>query len=46
MTVGFATGEAAGIAAALSLRHNATPSQVEVPELQAALRKVGALLPE
>jgi glycine/D-amino acid oxidase-like deaminating enzyme len=42
----FATGEAAGIAATLSLRKNATPAQIDVPELQAALRKAGALLPE
>ena len=34
----FATGEAAGIAAALSLRRNARLAEIDVAELQAALR--------
>lgn len=42
----FATGEAAGIAATLALRRNASPSAIDVPELQRALVKAGAWLPE
>ena len=41
----FATGEAAGIAAALSLRRNVGPGDVDVGELQRALVKAGAWLP-
>jgi len=42
----FATGEAAGIAAALSLSHKTPLPQLDVPALQQALRKAGAWLPE
>jgi hypothetical protein len=42
----FATGEAAGIAAALSLQRDATAQSVPVRELQDRLRKAGAWLPE
>jgi glycine/D-amino acid oxidase-like deaminating enzyme len=42
----FATGEAAGIAATLALRRNASLAAVDVPELQRALVKAGAWLPE
>ena len=42
----FATGEAAGIAAALSLPRNAGLQSVNVSELQAKLRAAGAWLPE
>jgi len=41
----FATGEAAGIAAALSLSRQTALTDVDVPELQRALVKAGALLP-
>ncbi|MGB2694161.1 MAG: FAD-dependent oxidoreductase [Dehalococcoidia bacterium] len=41
----FATGEAAGIAATLALRRSAALPEVDVSELQAALRKAGAWLP-
>ena len=42
----FATGEAAGIAAALSLRRKASLAEIHVSELQRALLKAGAWLPE
>jgi len=42
----FATGEAAGIAAALSLRRKVALPDVDVGELQRALVKAGAWLPE
>ncbi len=42
----FATGEAAGVAAALSLRQDVLLPDVRVPELQRALVKSGAWLPE
>jgi hypothetical protein len=42
----FATGEAAGTAAALSLRRNVALASVEVPDLQRELVKAGAWLPE
>jgi len=42
----FATGEAAGVAAALSLRRGVPPPELDVPELQRALRKAGTWLPE
>jgi glycine/D-amino acid oxidase-like deaminating enzyme len=41
----FATGEAAGIAAALSLSRKTALAELDVPELQRALVKAGALLP-
>jgi glycine/D-amino acid oxidase-like deaminating enzyme len=41
----FATGEAAGIAAALSLRRKTPLPEIDVSELQRALRKAGAWLP-
>jgi hypothetical protein len=41
----FATGEAAGTAAALALQHNAAPAAVDVSSLQSALRSAGAYLP-
>jgi hypothetical protein len=41
----FATGEAAGIAATLALRRRAPLAEVDVPELQTALRSAGAWLP-
>jgi hypothetical protein len=41
----FATGEAAGIAAALSLRRGVSLPDVDVAELQRALVKAGAWLP-
>jgi hypothetical protein len=41
----FATGEAAGIAAALSLVRDAGPATIDVSEIQDALRKAGAWLP-
>jgi glycine/D-amino acid oxidase-like deaminating enzyme len=40
----FATGEAAGIAAALSVDQAVAPSALDVGELQARLREVGAIL--
>ncbi len=42
----FATGEAAGVAAALALRRSVPLAGVDVPELQRALVKAGAWLPE
>jgi hypothetical protein len=42
----FATGEAAGVAAALALRRSIVPPDVDVSELQRALVKGGAWLPE
>ena len=42
----FATGEAAGVAAALALRANLTPREVDVSALQRALLKAGAWLPD
>jgi hypothetical protein len=42
----FATGEAAGIAATLSLSRAAPMADVDVSELQQALRKAGAWLPD
>ncbi|MDZ4277840.1 MAG: FAD-dependent oxidoreductase [Dehalococcoidia bacterium] len=42
----FATGEAAGIAASLALRRNVALGELAVPELQRALVKAGAWLPE
>jgi len=42
----FATGEAAGVAAALSLPRGVTPAGVDVSELQRALVKAGAWLPD
>lgn len=42
----FATGEAAGIAAALSLSRGVAVPEVDVRELQRALVKAGAWLPE
>ena len=42
----FATGEAAGIAASLSLSRGVSLAAVDVPDLQAALRKAGAWLPD
>ncbi len=41
----FATGEAAGVAAALSLRRGVPLVELDVSELQGALRKAGAWLP-
>ncbi|HET6615740.1 MAG TPA: FAD-dependent oxidoreductase [Dehalococcoidia bacterium] len=41
----FATGEAAGIAAAQALRAGCAVQDVDVASLQAALRRVGVLLP-
>ena len=41
----FATGEAAGVAAALALRRGVAPPELDVSELQQALRKAGAWLP-
>ena len=42
----FATGEAAGVAAALALRANLTPREVDISTLQRALLKAGAWLPD
>ena len=42
----FATGEAAGVAAALALSRGVVPPEVDVSELQRALVKGGAWLPE
>ncbi len=42
----FATGEAAGIAAALSLSRETSLAELDVSELQRALVKAGALLPK
>ena len=41
----FATGEAAGVAAALSLRARTPLAELDVSELQTALRAAGAWLP-
>jgi hypothetical protein len=40
----FVVGEAAGVAAALAVRHQTSPRQLEVAEIQAVLRGRGALL--
>jgi glycine/D-amino acid oxidase-like deaminating enzyme len=40
----FVVGQAAGVAAALSVRQGITPRQIDVTELQHALRAQGALL--
>jgi hypothetical protein len=40
----FVVGEAAGVAAALAVRHQTSPRQLEVAEIQDVLRKRGALL--
>jgi hypothetical protein len=40
----FVVGEAAGVAAALAVRHQMSPRQLEVAEIQDVLRKRGALL--
>jgi hypothetical protein len=37
-------GQAAGTAAALSVERNISPRRVDVPELQAELRRQGAIL--
>ena len=42
----FATGEAAGTAAALALRADLTPREVDISTLQRALLKAGAWLPD
>ncbi len=42
----MAMGEAAGVAAALSLSHGITPRQVDTRELQQALRRAGGILCE
>jgi len=42
----FATGEAAGIASALSLAGDVPPADLPFAELQTALRKAGARLPD
>jgi putative intracellular protease/amidase len=41
----FATGEAAGVAAARALSNGVQPANLDVAELQQALRTAGALLP-
>ncbi|MCK4263987.1 MAG: FAD-dependent oxidoreductase, partial [Candidatus Aminicenantes bacterium] len=40
----MATGQAAGIAAALSVKNKVTPRQLDVIKLQKALRKQGAII--
>ncbi|MEK3883749.1 FAD-dependent oxidoreductase [Paenibacillus sp. PL2-23] len=40
----MATGQAAGTAAGLAVKHGCTPSEVDVAQLQAELRRGGALL--
>ena len=40
----FVVGEAAGVAAALAVRHTTSPRQLDVAELQDVLRERGALL--
>ncbi len=40
----FATGEAAGTAAALALQHNVAPAAVDVASVQSSLRAAGAYL--
>ncbi|MBF6600127.1 MAG: FAD-dependent oxidoreductase [Dehalococcoidia bacterium] len=42
----FATGEAAGIAAAQALRSGRAVQDIDVPALQSALRRAGAWLPD
>jgi hypothetical protein len=42
----FAMGQAAGAAAALAVERAIPPRRVDLPELQAELRKQGAILPE
>jgi hypothetical protein len=42
----FATGQAAGIAAALSLSRNVAPSALDISELQKTLVRAGAWLPD
>jgi hypothetical protein len=42
----FAMGEAAGVAAALSVRDGTAPRNISVPELQDLLRSQGACLGE
>ena len=44
MFICFATGQAAGIAAALSARKNIVPRQLDVSEIQDSLRKAGVSL--
>jgi hypothetical protein len=46
MPPSFAMGEAAGAAAALSVRHGTSPRDVSIPELQQALVRQGAWLGE
>jgi hypothetical protein len=41
----FITGQAAGMAAALSVEANTTPREVDIRDLQRRLKKVGAFLP-
>jgi hypothetical protein len=41
----FITGQAAGMAAAMSAEKGVSPRNVDVPELQARLKKIGAFLP-
>jgi 2-polyprenyl-6-methoxyphenol hydroxylase-like FAD-dependent oxidoreductase len=40
----FVLGQAAGVAAALAVKHHAIPRELEVAEIQAVLRRQGALL--
>ena len=40
----FVVGEAAGVAAALAVRYQTSPRQVDVAEIQQVLRGRGALL--
>lgn len=40
----LATGQAAGTAAGLAVKHGCSPAEVDVAELQAELRRGGALL--
>jgi hypothetical protein len=41
----FITGQAAGVAAAMSAKSGRAPRQIDVPELQRQLKAVGAYLP-
>lgn len=41
----FITGQAAGVAAALAAANGCTTRQIDLPQLQAALKKLGAYLP-
>ena len=41
----FITGQAAGMAASMAVENNAGPRGIDVPELQARLKKIGAFLP-